>query len=105
MKIINKEIECLEDIPHIIFDNGSCIKPDIFIFKKCFINNNLDYIDFVVEVSEVMRDNMIIKLTLSDDSKEYFINTNYGNEGSQAWWNNIVNNVCGIIIEFAILKK
>ena len=42
MKIIDKEIECLEDIPHIIFDDGNYIKPDIFIFKKCFINKNLD---------------------------------------------------------------
>lgn len=105
MKIINKEIECLEDIPHIIFDNGSYIKPDIFIFKKCFVNNNLDYTDFTIEVCEVMGDNMIIKLTLSGNTKEYFINTNHGEEGSQAWWNNIVNNVCGIIIDFAILKK
>ena len=105
MRIIDREIECLEDIPHIIFDDGNYIKPDIFIFKKCFINNNLDYTDFTIEVCEVMRDCMIIKLMLSGNTKEYFINTNYGDEGSQAWWNNIVNNVCGIIIDFAILKK
>lgn len=105
MKIIDKGIECLEDIPHIIFDNGSYINPDIFVFKKCFTDNKLNYADFVVEVKEVMKDCMIIKLTLSNNTKEYFINTNHGNEGSQAWWNNIVNNVCGIIIDFTILSK
>lgn len=105
MKIIDNTIECLEDIPHIIFDNGSYIKPDIFVFKKCFVNNNLDYTDFTIEVCEVMRDYMIIKLILCGNIKEYFINTDYGNEGSQAWWNNIVNNVCGAIIDFTILEK
>ena len=105
MKIIDNEIECLEDIPRIMFDDGYNINPDIFVFKKCFTDNKLDYIDFIVEVKDIMRDYMIIKLTLSGNTKEYFINTNHGNEGSQAWWNNIVNNVCGIVIDFTILKK
>ena len=105
MKIIDKEIECLEDIPRIMFDDGYNITSDIFVFKKCFVDNKLEYVDFVIEIKEVAKDYMIIKLTLSNNTKEYFINTNHGNEGSQAWWNNIVNNVCGIIIDFTILKK
>ena len=104
MKIIDKEIECLEDIPRIMFDDGYKINPDIFVFKKCFTDNKLEYVDFVIEIKEVMNDCVIIKLTLSDNTKEYFINTNHGNEGSQAWWNNIINNVCGVIIDFTILN-
>ena len=105
MRIIHREIKCLEDIPRIMFDDGYNINPDIFVFKKCFTDNKLEYIDFIVEVKDIMRGYMIIKLTLSNNTKEYFINTNHGNEESQVWWNNIVNNVCGIIIDFTILKK
>ena len=103
MKIIDKDIETLQEIADIVF-NGGFVSAGKYIFERVFINNKLKYEPLYITIYDIHRDSCSVKLEF--ENKERFFDITYdpdNDEVTEERYKDICTQLISNIIDFIVM--
>ena len=80
MKLINKNIETLQELADIVF-NGGFFYGEEYIFTKMFVNDQLNWEPLYITIYDIHRDSCSIKLEF--ENKERFFDIVYDSDNDE----------------------
>lgn len=101
MKIIDKNIETLQELVDIVF-NGGFFYGEEYIFTRMFVNNKLNYEPLYITIYNVHRDYCSVRISFENKERFFEIMYSSDDEGTEERYKDMCNQLISNIIDFVI---
>ena len=104
MKIVDKNIETLQEIADIVFNKGF-IFGEGFKFTRTFVDDELNYTPLYVTIYDIHRDYCCIKLEFEGRERYFEIIYSSDDEGTEERYKDMCNQLISNLIEFVVMEN